>query len=274
MDDLTDRVAVITGGGSGIGRATAMALADAGVRVAVTDVNAERAALVAGEITAAGGVAIGRRCDVSSDEDMAAMREAALERFGRVDIVMNNVGVLVMGAPEAIPVTAWQRLIDINLVSVARSLSVFLPGLLEQGSGHIVNTSSTAGLFAYSYERLPYSASKGAVMALSEALALYTRPRGVGVTVLCPGPVATNISEQVQVFGQLGRIHGPGLPVLDPAVVGQQVLDAIRRDVFFLPTHPEVHDILVRRAQDPDGFLAHQIDTLRLDDESTAAGDD
>ena len=180
MDDLTDRVAVITGGGSGIGRATAMALADAGVRVAVTDVNAERAVLVAGEITAAGGHAIGQRCDVSSDEDMAAIREVALDRFGRVDIVMNNVGVLVMGTPEAIPVTAWQRLIDVNLVSVARSISVFLPGLLAQGSGHIVNTASTAGLFAYSYERLPYSATKAAIIALSEALALYTRPRGVG----------------------------------------------------------------------------------------------
>src|SRR4029077_20906968 len=131
--------------------------------------------------------------------------------------------------------------LDINVVSIGRSLSVFLPGLLAQGSGHVVNTASTAGLFAYSYERLPYSASKAAVVALSEALALYTRPRGVGVTVLCPGPGATNIAEQVEVFGHLGRIHGPCLPLLDPAVVGEQVLDAIRRDIFFLPTHPEIH---------------------------------
>ncbi|HZQ58453.1 MAG TPA: SDR family NAD(P)-dependent oxidoreductase [Acidimicrobiales bacterium] len=266
MQDLTQRVAVITGGGSGIGRATCMALAQQGAYVLVTDLDAGRATAVAQEISDAGGVADGVRCDVSSDADVAAARDAALDRFGRVDIVMNNVGVLVLGTPEAIPASAWQRLLDINVASIGRSLSVFLPGLLEQGSGHIVNTASTAGLFAYSYERLPYSASKGAVVALSEALALYTRPRGVGVTVLCPGPVATNIIEQVTAFGEPPKMHTPGLALLDPAVVGAQVCDAIRRDIFFLPTHSEVHDILVRRAQDPEGFVAAQVESLWAQD--------
>jgi NAD(P)-dependent dehydrogenase (short-subunit alcohol dehydrogenase family) len=259
MEDLTERVAVITGGGSGIGRATALALAGAGVRVVVTDIDPDRAELVASEI---GSQALGRRCDVSSDSDMVSLRQAALDEFGRVDIVMNNVGVLVAGLPENIPITAWQRLIDINLVSVARSISLFLPDLLARGSGHIVNTASTAGLYAYSFERLPYSATKGAIVALSEALALYARPRGIGVTVLCPGPVATNIAEQVQVYGELQGLRGPGLPVLDPAVVGKQVVDAIRDNIFFLPTHQEVHDLLVQRATDPEGFLARQIETM------------
>lgn len=267
MQDLTGRVAVITGGGSGIGRATSMALAREGALVLVTDVDADRATAVAREILDAGGVAHGVRCDVSSDGDVAASRDVALERFGRVDIVMNNVGILVLGKPEVIPASAWLRMLDINVASIGRSLSVFLPGLLEQGSGHIVNTASTAGLFAYSYERLPYSASKGAVVALSEALALYARPRGVGVTVLCPGPVATNIIEQVTVFGDPPKMHSPGLALLDPAVVGAQVCDAIKRDIFFLPTHPEVHDILVRRAQDPEGFVAAQVESLWAEDQ-------
>ena len=267
MEDLSGRVAVITGGGSGIGRAAAMALAREGVRAVVTDIDRGRAEAVAGEIGDEGGIAVGMRCDVTSDADVTASRDAALERFGRVDIVMNNVGVLVVGMPEVIPASAWQRLLDINVVSIGRSLTVFLPGLLAQGSGHIVNTASTAGLFAYAYERLPYSASKAAVVALSEALALYTRPRGVGVTVLCPGPVwPTHITEQVQAFGEVGALHSPGLPSLDPAVVGAQVCDAVRRDVFFLPTHPEVHDILVRRARDPEGFVAGQVAKVQAED--------
>jgi short-subunit dehydrogenase len=145
---------------------------------------------------------------------------------------------------------------------------VFLPGLLAQGSGHIVNTASTAGLYAYSFERLPYSATKGAVVAVSEALALYARPRGIGVTVLCPGPVATNIAEQMEIYGELETIHGPGFPVLEPAVVGNQVVDAIRKNTFFLPTHPEVHDLLVRKAEDPERFLAGQLESLRIQDEA------
>ncbi len=266
MDDLTGRVAVITGGGSGIGRATALALAREGARVLVTDVDASRADAVAEEARAGGGEAYGLRCDVSADSDVARARDQAVEHFGGVDIVMNNVGILALGMPEVIPPGAWQRLLDVNVVSIARSLNVFLPGLLAQGSGHIVNTASTAGLFGYSYERLPYSASKGAVVALSEALVLYTRPRGVGVTVLCPGPVATNIIEQVQVFGEVGKVHPPTLPLLDPAVVGAQVCDAIRHDTFFLATHAEVHDILVQRAQDPEAFVDGQVARLVAED--------
>ena len=272
MDDLSGRAAVVTGAGSGIGRATAHALARAGVAVLVADIDGNRATTVSAEILAGGSRAVSLRCDVSVDDDMERMRQVALDEFGRVDIVMNNVGVLVMGRPENLPVDAWRRLLDVNVLSVARSISVFLPGLLAQGSGHIVNTASTAGLYAYSYERLPYSASKGAVIAVSEALALYCRPRGIGVTVLCPGPVTTNIGEQVQIFGELGRIHGPGsLTALDPSVVGEQVVDAIRRDVFLLATHPEVHATLIERAQDPEGFIVRQIESLAAQDAEWAA---
>ena len=123
---------------------------------------------------------------------------------------MNNVGVLALGSPNGIPVSAWQSILDINVLSIVRSNAVFLDDMVRRGSGHIVNTASTAGLFAYGYERLPYSASKGAVVALTEALALYAKPRGVGVTCLS-GPVATNIVEQVQVFGEIGVVRGPPL---------------------------------------------------------------
>jgi NAD(P)-dependent dehydrogenase (short-subunit alcohol dehydrogenase family) len=254
--ELDGAAAVITAGGSGIGRATARALAAAGTRVAVSDINLERAVAVADEITAVGGEALAVACDVSSDDDMRKLRDAAVTQFGRVDIVMNNAGIIMLGAPQDIPVEAWRRALDVNVLSVARSIRMFLPGLLAQGRGHVVNTASTSGLWAYGDDRLPYAASKAAVIALSESLALYAVPRGVGVTCLCPGPVRTNIAEQVRVFGTPGPIQPPPLALIDAADVGAQVVAAIRNGTFFLPTHDEVRGIVRERGADPEGFLA------------------
>jgi NAD(P)-dependent dehydrogenase (short-subunit alcohol dehydrogenase family) len=264
MDTLQGKVALITGGGSGIGRGTALALAAAGTHVVVTDVDEARAKEAAGEATAAGAEAVGMRLDVDQQSDFEAARDLMLERFGRVDIVMNNVGVLAVGLPEHIPMSEWERIVSTNLLSVVRSNATFLPPLLEQGSGHIVNTASTAGLYAYAYERLPYSATKAAVIALSEALALYLRPRGIGVTCLCPGAVMSNIQQQMRFSGPPVKLRSPGkgLAPATPEVVGQQVRDAILEDRFLLLTHPQLHETLVRRAEDPDGFLAEQIATI------------
>src|SRR5258706_5774337 len=148
--DLSSAVAVITGAGSGIGRATAHSLARRGTRVVVTDINAERAAAVAAEL---GERALAARCDVVSVADLEAVQDLARDRFGRIDVVMNNVGILAVGAVEDIPINAWQRIIDVNLLGIVRSNLVFLPGLLGQGSGHIVNTASTAGLLPYGFDR-------------------------------------------------------------------------------------------------------------------------
>src|SRR5204863_2786 len=175
---LEEAVAVITGGASGIGRATAIALAREGARIVIADVNIERAHEVANEIAALGSAAIVVPTDVGQDEAIDALRDAALSRFGRVDVVMNNVGVLAIGDPPDLPLSAWRRSIDLNLMSVARSINAFLPGLLHQGSEPIVTTASTAALWGYAYDHIAYSATKGGVLALSEALVLYTRPRG------------------------------------------------------------------------------------------------
>jgi len=262
MEDLKGQVAVVTGAGSGIGRATALALGSEGAAVVVADLDHERAKAVAAEAVASGGRAIGLRCDVGSDEQFAALGQSAVEAFGQVDIVMNNVGMLAVGYPEQIPIDGWRRAVEVNLLSVARSITTFLPAMVGRGSGHFVNTASTAGLYAYSYERLPYSATKGAVVALSEALALYCVPRGVGVTCLCPGPVRTNIGEGIAWFGDPGPLHGPDLPLLGPEVVGSQVVAAIKANRFLLLTHPEVHETLVERAQDPERFLQAQIQRI------------
>ncbi|TMK55119.1 MAG: SDR family oxidoreductase [Actinobacteria bacterium] len=260
MNDLEGRVAVITGGGSGIGRGTALAFAREGVKIVVADIDHDRAAETEGNANAIGVDAVAVRCDVTREEDLAAVRDLALERFGRVDIVMNNVSVIAVGLPLEIPLDEWQRSIDVNLLSIVRSNQVFLPVLLARGEGHVVNTASTAGLYAYTFERLPYTATKAAIVGMSEALALYLRPRGIGVTCLCPGPVATNIVEQMRFFGEPRAVQGPTLAIVDSSVAGDVVVEAVRGDHFLALTHPEVHDIIVRRAEDPDAFLRGQID--------------
>jgi NAD(P)-dependent dehydrogenase (short-subunit alcohol dehydrogenase family) len=258
VTELEGRVAVVTGGGSGIGRSSALAFARAGSAVVVADINQTRARAVAEEIGRAEGRALGVGCDVSQDDDVTMLRSRAVEEFGQVDVVMSNVGVLALGLPENIPVEAWERIIDVNLLSVVRAIRTFLPGLLEQGSGHLVHTASTAGLYAYSYDRLPYVATKSAIVLLSECLALYTEPRGVGVTCLCPGPVMTNIAEHIEVHGPIAGPRTPELPPLDPDTVGQLVVDAVRQDRFFVPTHPEVAETLMARSRDIDLFVAEQ----------------
>jgi NAD(P)-dependent dehydrogenase (short-subunit alcohol dehydrogenase family) len=251
--DLANAVAVITGAGSGIGRAAAHSFARRGTRVVVTDIDGDRAATVAAELADQG---VGARCDVTSVADLEAARDLALERFGRVDLVMNNVGVLAVGPVEAIPIEAWERTVDINLFGVVRSNLVFLPLLLDQGSGHIVNTASTAGLLPYGVDRLPYTATKHAVVGLSESLALYLRPRGIGVSCLCPAGVATNILEQITFYGEPAPPRGPSFPVLDAETVGELVADGVSEDRFLILTAPEAADELREHGADIDAYLS------------------
>ncbi|WP_019927273.1 SDR family oxidoreductase [Nocardia sp. BMG111209] len=265
MEISHDTVAVITGGASGIGRATVHSLARRGARVVVADIDSSGAEAVAAEVTAAGGQAAGVRCDVSAATAFDELRTFTLDRFGRVDVVMNNVGVLTRGRPEYLPVAEWQRIIDINLMSVVRSNDVFLPRLIEQGHGHIVNTASFAGLFTYAYDRLPYAATKAAIVQISEGLRLYLQPQGIGVTLLCPGPVKTNImASRPRSFGPDVQTRGPGtqFPVLEPDVVGEQVAEAIRTDTFMLYTHDNVRDVLVERASDWNAFIESRTEQI------------
>ena len=187
MDTLHEKVAVITGAGSGIGRATACALADRGAHIVAVDLDDDRVEALADALSGKGVSVLPQRADVADPQAFERIRSAALQRFGRVDVVVNNVGVLTNGLPQDIPVTEWQRILDINLMSVVRSNAAFRPLLLDQGSGHLVNTASFAGLFTYSYDRLPYAATKAALVQISEGLAIYLRPKNIGVTLLCPG---------------------------------------------------------------------------------------
>jgi NAD(P)-dependent dehydrogenase (short-subunit alcohol dehydrogenase family) len=260
--DIRESAAVITGAGSGIGRATALSLARRGCRVVVSDIDGERAKAVAEEIGATGAAARAIACDVTQSVDLAALRDCALDAFGQIDIVMNNVGVLAVGPPEAIPLEAWQRIIDINLLGVVRSNLVFLPLLMAQARGHIVNTASTAGLLPYGFDRLPYTTTKHAIVGMSESLALYLRPHGIGVSCLCPAGVMTNIVEQITFYGEASTPRAPSLPIVPAEGVGELVADAIVNDRFLVLTAPEVLDELRERAQDPDGYIVRRSENV------------
>ncbi len=248
-------VAFVTGAGSGIGAAVAHHLARRGSRVLVTDVDDGRATVVAAEIVDAGGVALAQRCDVAQSGDFVAARDRCFTDLGGIDIVVNNVGVLVAGRPERIPIDEWQRILDLNVLGVVRSNEVFLPVLMEQGHGHVVNTASLAGLVNYSYDRTPYAASKAAVVMLSEALFMYLLPYGVGVSCLCPAGVTTNILEQIRFIGEQLPLSAPELPLVEPDVVGRRVAEAIERREFLVLTAEEVRDELRRKGDDPDAYL-------------------
>jgi NAD(P)-dependent dehydrogenase (short-subunit alcohol dehydrogenase family) len=267
MRDLNARVAVITGAGSGIGRAVALSLARQGVKLVLAGLTPAKLEAVAGQVREIGSEVAILACDVSAADTFEQLKELAGARFGGVHIVMNNAGAVSCGRPEEIPLEEWVRVFDVNFMAVVRSNRTFLPLFLQQGEGHLVNTASVDGLFGFGYDRLPYAASKAALVQLSEGLALYLRPRGIGVTCLCPGPVATDIGSSMRFFSKDLDIHGAGamFSMMESAGVGDIVVEAIRENRFLVATHPgEVHDILVRRAENPDAFVDAQIATPQI----------
>jgi NAD(P)-dependent dehydrogenase (short-subunit alcohol dehydrogenase family) len=261
--DFVGATAFVTGAGSGIGRAIAQSLAAEGCNVVVSDVDAGRASGVAEEITQAGGVAVAQRCDVTRMADLVAARDRCQSVFGRVDIVVNNVGVMVGGLPEVIPESEWQRVFDINVLGMVRSNEVFLPVLMGQRRGHIVNTASASALLNYAYDRTPYAATKAAVLNLSENLYLYLRPYGVGVTCLCPAGVITNILEQLRVIGDPVPLRRPEHDIVEPRIVAEQVVKAVADRRFLAVSVDTIHDEVRRKGADLDRYLAERESWLR-----------
>jgi NAD(P)-dependent dehydrogenase (short-subunit alcohol dehydrogenase family) len=264
--ELTGKVAVVTGGASGIGRGTVLALAKAGADIVIGDIHQGRMDDTVAEVSDLGRKAIAVQCDVTSDEDVDGLARTVVEEFGRVDVVMNNAGVSLLGRPEQVPMSEWQRLFDINVFGVVRGIRAFVPILLEQGFGYLINTGSIAGLYAHGYDNIPYFGVKFAVVGMTEGLYLYLRPKGIGVSVLCPGFVSTNIAESVRTFG----IDDPSwinIPahmqrMLAPEEVGEKVVEAIRDERFLILTHPEDKEWVVKHGSDIEGFLEDYLPML------------
>lgn len=259
--ELNGRVALITGAASGIGRGAAHEFARRGAAIVVADLDGAGACTVADEIRAAGGTATAQQADVATERAFEMLAEAAQEAYGGVDLVMNNVGVLTRGLPEYIPLEEWRRVLEINLFSVVRSHLTFVPRFIAQGRGHIVNTASFAGLFTYAYDRQPYAASKAAIVVITEGLRLHLEPQGIGVTLLCPGPVRTNISSSLRTFGPetITRSAGARYAVRTPDEVAIRLADAVESNRFMVYTDDQVVDDLVARAADWNGYMARKV---------------
>lgn len=200
--DLTGRVAVITGAGSGIGREVALLCAKRGAHLALCDINGVGLAETTNTARTLGAQVLSSRVDVSDAEAMTRFAQATSDRFGRVDLLVNNAGVAVVGGFLETNLKDWQWLVDINLMGVVHGCDSFLPIIIRSGrGGHVVNLSSAAGLLA-NPQLSAYSATKFAVLGLSEALRMELKPYGIGVTAVCPGIIDTAITQNSPIRGE------------------------------------------------------------------------
>jgi NAD(P)-dependent dehydrogenase (short-subunit alcohol dehydrogenase family) len=254
MKNLAGKAAFVTGGASGIGFALAQAFADAGMRVMLADVEADALASAVKTLRDLGKDVEGVACDVADAESVERAGKAAFEAFGHVHVVCNNAGVGDGGGIDNIVLDNWRWVIDVNLMGVLHGIRTFLPHIRAHGEGgHIVNTASMAGLnsgLGFS----AYSASKFAVVNMSEGLSTQLEQLGIGVTVICPGFVRTRIMESGRnrphrygsarmpdpnshdgkLLAQLIELNQTGL---DPADVAAQALVAIQENELYVFTH-------------------------------------
>jgi NAD(P)-dependent dehydrogenase (short-subunit alcohol dehydrogenase family) len=186
----TERVAIVTGGAGGIGRATCQAFFDAGYAVALTDLDAQSAAAVAAEIDKSGERVVGFSGDVSSTEAVEKMMDEVAKRFGRLDALVNVAGVVGPGPSEQLADAEWDRLINIHLSGAFRCARAAFPALSASGAGSIVSVSSIAGRTGFSF-RVSYCAAKAGIEGMTRALAVEWAKQGVRVNAVAPGHVRT-----------------------------------------------------------------------------------
>jgi NAD(P)-dependent dehydrogenase (short-subunit alcohol dehydrogenase family) len=270
MEQLEGKVAVITGGGSGLGRAFAQRFAAEGMKLVLADVEEPALDAAVVELTADGAEVIGVRTDVSDAAAMDRLASEAFDHFGTVHVVCNNAGVSGSSAPmQDLTIGDWNWVLGVNLWGVIHGHRVFQPRLMEQGEGHIVNTSSMAGHTAFN-GLAPYHATKHAVLAISETVyhELATARSEVGISVLCPGFVNTRIAESdrnkpesaAQTFVETDDEVDPEevrAMVRDffamqqpPEQVAELVVDAIRAKTFYLFTDDVWTGAIAERHED------------------------
>jgi NAD(P)-dependent dehydrogenase (short-subunit alcohol dehydrogenase family) len=257
MQELAGRVAVVTGASTGIGRSIARAFAAEGMKVVLASQNAGRLAAAVRELQATGAEVLGVPTDVADEAAVQHLAAVTVEAFGGVHVLVNNAGVFAPGYAWEISREDWEWVMGVNLWGPIHAIRAFVPHLLEQDEGHVVNVSSAGGLMPATVHG-PYCTTKHGVVGLSKALKADLAMKGanVGVTLVCPGAVATEITTQLQNTGP-GGVPRPvdmapeveaawdsitaftdaGIPSDD---AGQMVVDAVRANQFWLLPNGEV----------------------------------
>lgn len=256
MRELKGRVAVVTGGGSGIGRGLCRGFAAEGMAVAVADVDLASAEETAAGLRESGARAIAVHTDVSERKSVEELAQRVEAELGGAHVVCNNAGVCIGGRPLENTEADWRWVVGVNLMGVVHGCHVFAPRLVAQREGHIVNTASVGG-FLSGPDLDIYCTTKFAVVGFSEALRAELGPKGVGVSILCPGPVATQLFESERLrprgLGPAGGTSAMLAPFtaggMHPDELAALVLAGIRDDAEYVFTHEGFRALLDQRFQ-------------------------
>lgn len=238
MDPIANRIVLITGASSGIGETTARVLAARGARVVLGARRTARLQALAADINASGGTAIARALDVTSREDVQAFADFALEQFGRIDVLVNNAGVMPLSPLEALKVDEWDAMINVNIRGVLHGIAAVLPVMQAQGAGHVVSLSSIGGLYVMPSAAV-YCATKYAVRAISDGLRQESRT--IRVTCVYPGVVESELADTITHPDTARAIDEFRQVALSPEAIANAIAHAIAQ-----PADVDTTDIVVR----------------------------
>ena len=244
--NIDGKVVVITGASSGIGESTAKLLAQGGARVVLGARRSDRIDALAKEISASGGKAAGFTVDVSKRAEVEAFVKGAVETFGRIDVLVNNAGIMPIAPIEALKVEEWDRQIDVNLKGVLYGVAAALPQMQKQRSGHIINLASVYGIKVFAPGAVVYCATKAAVRVLTEGLRMELHAENIRCTVISPGAVATELPESSSEEATRKHLREFYKMAIPADSIASAITYAISR-----PAEEDINEIVLRpRAQD------------------------